>query len=133
VDSSLSPPFRDGAEAKLTRRARLLRPVLVLLVGSALVAGAARGWDAIHHAHDGSHGVPTQPAALEKAMTGPFVAGNGTSIAVLDASCAGQGEAVAGGYTHFSCRIVFENGGTDEVVVHLLERDELFFKSATAR
>jgi hypothetical protein len=136
VDSSLSPSFGNGADAEPskaaqpTRRARLLRPALVLLVGSALVAGAARGWDAMQHDHDGGHGTPAPAAALEKAMTGPFVDGDGSSVAVLDATCAGEGEAAAQGYTHFRCRLVFENGETDEAVVHLLEGDELFFKSS---
>jgi hypothetical protein len=132
VTSPLSSPYVDGAEARPTRRPWLLRSALVLLVGSALVAGAARGWDAIHHEHDGSHGVPARPAALEKAMTGPFVAEDGTSVAVLDARCAGEGEPAARAYTHFRCRLVFDDGSTDEVVVHLLERDELFFKSSSA-
>lgn len=63
---------------------------------------------------------------------GPFVAEDGRSVGVLDARCAGEGEPAAGAYTHFRCRLVFDDGGTDEVVVHLLERDELFFKSSTA-
>jgi hypothetical protein len=131
VDSSLSPALVDHAEAQSTRRARLRRPALVLLLGSALVAGAAWGWDGINDDHDGGHGAPTQSAALEKAMTGPFVAGDGGSVVVLDATCAGDGEAAAAGYTHFTCRLVLANGGTDEVVVHLLEGDELFFKSSS--
>jgi hypothetical protein len=104
--------------------------VLFLLVGSALVAGAARGWDAVQHDHERGHGVPAQPAALEQAMLGPFAAADGRSVAVLDASCAGRGAATATGYTHFICRLVFDDGTSDEVVVHLLERDELFFKSS---
>jgi hypothetical protein len=130
VDSSLPSPFVDGAEARPTRRARLLRPALILLVGSALVAGAARGWDAIDHDHDGGHGMPARPAALEKAMLGPFVAGDGSTVAVLDAICAGKGEAAAAEDTHFRCRLVFDDGDTDEVVVHLLDGDELFFTSS---
>jgi hypothetical protein len=104
--------------------------VLFLLVGSTLVAGAARGWAAVQHDHDGGHGVPAQRAALEKAMLGPFAAADGRLVAVLDASCGGRGEATAAGYTHFGCRLVFDDGTSDEVVVHLLERDELFFKSS---
>jgi hypothetical protein len=132
VDSAVAPHLTDDAKAQpaQTRRLRLLSPVLILVAGSALVFGAARGWDAIRHEHGGGHGAPALPTALEKAMMGPFVAANGRSVTVLDASCAGEGEAHAGGYTHFSCRLVFEDGDTDEVVVHLREGDELFFKSS---
>ena len=130
VDSSASAPLLERDQAGPRSRARLVRPVLVLLAGSALVAGAARGWDAVQHDHDGVHGTPAQPAALEKAMMGPFAAPDGGAVAVIDASCAGQGEATSAGYTHFSCRLVFDSGESDEVVVHLLERDELFFKSS---
>ena len=130
VDSSASASLFDGATARPPLRARLVRLLLVLLVGSALVAGAARGWHAAQHDHDGRHGVPARPAALEKAMMGPFAAADGRSVAVLDATCVGQGEATPAGYTHFSCRLVFDDGSSDEVVVHLLERDELFFKSS---
>jgi hypothetical protein len=104
--------------------------VLILLAGSALVAGAARGWDAINHDHDGGHGTPAHAAALEQAMMGPFRARDGRAVAVLDARCTSQGETSGRGYTHFACRLVFGDGSTDEVVVHLLEGDELFFKSA---
>lgn len=104
--------------------------MLLLLVGSALVAGAARGWDAVRHDHDGGHGASAKPGALEKAMMGPFEAADGRSVAVIDATCAGAGEATSAGYTHFTCRLVFDDGASDEVVVHLLARDELFFKSS---
>ena len=131
VDSSASAPLGEGAKVRPGLRARrLVRPVLLLLVGSALVAGAARGWDAVQHDHDAAHGAPAAPAALEQAMIGPFAATDGRSVAVLDATCAGQGEATATGYTHFSCRLIFDDGTSDEVVVHLLEGDELFFKSS---
>jgi hypothetical protein len=106
--------------------------VLVLLVGSALVAGAARGWDALDHGHDGGHGAPARPAAVEKAMLGSFRSGDGDAVAVLDASCRGKGDGAAGGHTHFGCRLVFEDGDTEEVVVHLLEGDELFFRASVA-
>jgi hypothetical protein len=104
--------------------------VLILLVGSAIVAGAARGWDAIDHDHNGGHGTPAEPAALEEAMMGPFRARDGRAVAVLDARCTGRGEVERSGHTHFECRLVFGDGSTDEVVVHLLEGDELFFKSS---
>jgi hypothetical protein len=132
VDSSQASPLADGADARPKRRGRLLRPVLLLLVGSALVAGAARGWDAIDHDHDGGHGMPARASAVEKAMLGSFRSEDGAAVAVLDAGCTGKGEGGGGGYTHFACRLVFENGDAEEVVVHLLEGDELFFKASVA-
>ena len=130
MDSTHASPLAAGAAERPKRRARLLRPVLVLLVGSTLVAGAARGWDAIKHDHEGGHGAPARVSAVEKAMLGPFEASDGSGVAVLDASCTGEGTSAAGGYTHFACRLIFENGDTDDVVVHLLEGDELFFKAS---
>jgi hypothetical protein len=130
VDSTQASPLADGADERPRRRARLLRPVLFLLLGSTLVAGAARGWDAIDHDHDGGHGVPARPSAVEKAMTGPFRSGDGSAVAVLDASCTGEGKGTARGYTHFACRLILENGDRDDVVVHLLDNDELFFKAS---
>jgi hypothetical protein len=130
VDSSASARLVEGADARPRDWRRLVKPVLLLLVGSALVAGAARGWAAIQPDHDVAHGTPAQPAALEKAMLGPFAAPGSGWVAVLDASCVGQGEATAAGFTHFTCRLVFDDGAREEVVVHLLERDELFFKSS---
>jgi hypothetical protein len=132
VDPTQASPLVGGADERPRRRARLLRPVLVLLAGSALVAGVARGWDAIGHDHDGRHGAPALPSAVEKAMAGPFRSGSGSAVAVLDASCTGKGEAAAGGHTHFACRLIYENGARDDVVVHLLEGDELFFKASVA-
>jgi hypothetical protein len=131
VDPTQAAQPVDGAVPS-RRWARLWRPVLVLLVGSALVAGAARGWAAIGHEHDGGHGVAALPAAVEKAMMGPFHSGDGSAVAVLDASCTGKGKGAAGGHTHFACRLIFENGERDDVVVHLLEGDELFFKASDA-
>ena len=130
MDSSAADILVDSPSARPARRGRLVRPVLLLLAGSALVAGAARGWDAVRHDHDAGHGVPATPAALEQAMIGPFAAADGRAVAVLDATCAGQGDATAAAYTHFSCRLVFDDGTSDEVVVHLLEGDEIFFKSS---
>jgi hypothetical protein len=130
MDLRQSSPLDHGAVERPRQRTRLLRPVLILLVGSALVAGAARGWDAIGHDHDGGHGVPARPSAVEKAMTGPFRSGDGSAVAVLDASCTGKGTGTAGGYAHFDCRLVLENGDREDVVVHLLEGDELFFKAS---
>jgi hypothetical protein len=132
VDPLRPSPLVDRADQQPRRRGRLLRPVLVLLVGSALVAGAARGWDAIDHDHDGDHGAPARPSAVEKAMLGPFRSGDADAVAVLDASCAGKGKTAAGGYTHFACRLVLQNGDTEDVVVHLLQGDELFFKASIA-
>lgn len=44
--------------------------------------------------------------------------------------CVGNGEGSPEGYTHFGCALTFSNGETDDVVVHLLPGDELFFKSS---
>ena len=129
MDSPLSSSLAGRADSRRPHRARLLRPTLILLVGSTLVAGAARGWEEVRHEHEGGHGPPARPAALEKAVVGPFVARDGSSVTVLDASCGGDGEVVDGGYTHFSCRLLFADGEAEEVVVHLLGGDELFFKS----
>ena len=73
---------------------------------------------------------------LQLAMTdGPFAAEDGGTVGVKDAVCNGQDEAGTGvappgGYTHFDCMLVFDDGTSDEVVVHLLANDEIFFVSA---
>jgi hypothetical protein len=73
---------------------------------------------------------------VERAMTeGAFTMEDGTTTGVRQATCAGEGETEAGAsglYTHFRCQVAFDDGTTDEVIVHLLE-DELFFKSTLSR
>ena len=62
---------------------------------------------------------------------GPFTSEHGGNVEVEDAVCNGQGEPVPGGYTHFDCALIFADGTSDQVVVHLLANDEIFFVSAT--
>lgn len=63
-------------------------------------------------------------------MQGPFVADDGSAATVAGATCTGDGEPVDGGYTHFDCSLAYDDGTGDEVLVHLLPGDELFFKSS---
>lgn len=123
--------FRDLEEVEPKRRSRLRSVGLALVLGFLVLGAAGWAWDATHHDHEGAHGLPAPIAAIEGAMTdGAWTADDGTSVAVSRATCAGEGEATAGGYTHFRCSLTFANGTSDEVIVHVLEGDELFFKSA---
>jgi hypothetical protein len=117
-------------EAKPKRRSRL-RIAGVLMFPVFMAFGLITwAWDSTHHDHEGAHGNPAPAAALAASMSdGPFTADDGTLVGVQNASCAGQGEAVSGGYTHFTCQLAFDDGRTDEVLVHLLPGDELVFKS----
>jgi hypothetical protein len=98
----------------------------------ALVALGLGGWawDASSHDHDGAHGRPGTVPEIQLAMQGPFVADDGGTATVAGAICTGSGEPVAGGFTHFDCQLAFDDGTGDEVLVHLLPNDEIFFKSA---
>lgn len=113
------------------RRSRLRRAATFALPALFAFGLIGWGWDATHHDHSEAHGVAASAAEIETAMTdGAFTAEDGTSSIVQTAACTGEGEAVAGLHTHFLCRVGFDSGNTDEVTVHLLEGNELFFISA---
>jgi hypothetical protein len=98
---------------------------VLLLVGLGFWA-----WDARTHDHEGAHGAPMTAAQMEAEMTeGAFTAEDGSKVVLEQASCVGDGDQEGGGWTHFTCDLEFDDGSTDEVVVHNLP-DELFFKSA---
>lgn len=129
-------PARDEAapappEAEPKKRSRFRGRGSVVLLGLVAFGLAGWGWDATHHDHDGGHGLPATVAEVEQTMTvGAFTADDGSSVVVSSATCFGEGEVAAGGYTHFDCSLVFSDGTGDEVVVHLTENDELFFVSS---
>jgi hypothetical protein len=124
--------FRDvenGTEPR--RRSRLRRIGGVLVTGFLLLGVVGWAWDATHHDHGEAHGAPTSIAVVEAEMTaGPFTADDGNAVYVSAASCTAEGEATAGGYTHFRCNLTFADGMSDQVIVHLLAGNQLFFKSA---
>ena len=126
----------DEPKPLLKRRFRLRTTSALAIVGVVVLGLVASAWDATHHDHDGAHGLAASAAMLQLAMTdGPFAAEDGSTVGVKDAVCNGQdeagtGEAAPGGYTHFDCMLVFDDGTSDEVVVHLLANDEIFFVSA---
>jgi len=126
--------FRDvehTPEAEPKRRSRL-RTIGVVLVGGFLLLGVIGwAWDATHHDHAGeAHGLPASVAVIEAEMTqGTFTADDGSAVSVTNASCTGEGEAAPAGYTHFRCDLAFADGTSDEVIVHLLVGDQLFFMS----
>jgi hypothetical protein len=118
-------------EAEPKRRSRLRRFWPVLVGGFLLLGLVSWAWDATHHDHGGeAHGLPAPVAGIEAEMTqGAFTADDGSAVSVTQASCTGEGEAVPAGYTHFRCHLAFADGTSDEVIVHLLAGDQLFFMS----
>ena len=127
----------DGTEQPTKRRSRLRRAGAFALLGFVALGIIGWAWDATHHDHSEPHGAPATAPMVERAMTGAaFTLDDGSTTNVLQATCAGAdetGEAAAGGlYTHVKCQVTFDDGTTDEVIVHLLE-DELFFKSTRSR
>lgn len=87
-------------------------------------------WDSTHHDHDGPHGVPMPVAQIETVSLGTFEVEDGSTTVVTNAACRGgeKGDGDAGTFTHALCTITFENGDTDQVVVHLLP-DGIEFRS----
>lgn len=123
-------PVAD-VEAQPKRRFRLRTASVLAVLGFIGLGLVTSAWDAAHHDHEGSHGTPAPAAMLDRAMSsGPFTSEDGSSVGVKDAACTGEGEAVPGGYTHFDCALVFDDGSNDEVIVHLLADDEIFFVSS---
>lgn len=118
------------AEAQPKRRSRVRTASTVAVLGFVGLGLVASGWDATHHDHEGAHASPAPEAMLNRAMTGPFTADDGSTAVVRSATCTGQGQPVPGGFTHFDCLLAFADGTTDDVVVHLLPNDELFFISS---
>jgi hypothetical protein len=133
---SSGPNSGDGTDQPAKRRSLLRRATPFAFLGFVALGIIGWGWDATHHDHSEPHGAPATAPMVERAMTGgPFTMDDGTTSSVRQATCTGEGEAeaVAGDlYTHFRCQVVFDDGTTDEVIVHLLE-DELFFKSTLGR
>lgn len=127
--------FRDverAPEVEPKRRSRLRRIWPVLVGGLLLLGVVGWAWDATHHDHAGeAHGLPAPVEVIEAEMIqGSFTSDDGGAVSVTTASCTGEGEAAAAGYTHFRCDLAFADGTTDEVIVHLLAGDQLFFMSA---
>ncbi len=123
--------FAPGEGSRSKRRSRLRTVGLAVFAGFLLLGFLGWAWDATHHDHDGAHGRAFPVATLEQAMGGdPFTMDDGTPVLVTGARCRGDGEASPGGFTHFTCHLAFANGESDEVLVHVLEGDELLFKSA---
>jgi hypothetical protein len=125
-------PASTSPEAPPAKRSRLRGRGSVVLLGFLAVGLAGWAWDATQHDHDGGHGAPATEAELEREMTvGTFMADDGRSVTVSSANCFGEGDpTTAGGYTHFDCSLVFDDGSGDEVIVHLTESNELFFVSS---
>ena len=123
--------FGPEGESSAKPRSRLRTVALAVFAGFLLLGFLGWAWDASHHDHDGAHGRPVPVAMLEGAMGGdPFIMEDGSQVFVTGARCRGDGEALTGGFTHFTCQLAFANGDSDEVLVHVLEGDELLFKSA---
>jgi hypothetical protein len=115
------------------RRSRLRTASFLVLPGFMVIGLVSWGWDSTHHDHEGAHGAPAPAAMVAQEMSvGTFTADDGSSLAVQNASCTGDGAAAAGGggHTHFRCQLAFTDGNSDEVLVHLLPGDGLFFKSS---
>ena len=139
----LDPPSLSGAlvegespgfgEADRDGKGRRLGLVFAVVAGGVVMLGfAGWAWDASHPDHAGGHGRPAPVAPVEQAITNgePFVTEDGQEVEVIDADCTGEGEEASEGYTHFRCALTFANGTFDDVIVHLLPGDELFFKSS---
>ncbi len=128
-----SRPSPDTSTEQPKRRSRLKGASLLALPGFMALGLIGWGWDATHHDHSEPHGAPATAPMVEGAMTGgPFTADDGSTTVIQQASCTGEGdtaEAVVGMYTHFRCQVAYDDGTSDEVIVHLLE-DELFYKSS---
>lgn len=122
-----SPP---AEEEQPKRRSRLRRGRAVLLLGVVALGLAGWGWDASHHDHEEAHAAPAAVPAIQLAMVGAFSSSDGGAVTVDHATCHGDGQPVNAGYTHFDCSLIFSDGSGDEVIVHLLENDELFFVSS---
>lgn len=114
------------------KRSRLRGRGSVVLLGLVVLGVAGWGWDATHHDHEGAHGAPLTEAEIEREMTvGAFTSDDGSVVTVAGADCFGEGDAAAGSrYTHFDCSLAFDDGTSDEVVVHVREGNELFFVSS---
>lgn len=104
-------------------------PAAYVVLGVVVLGLAGWAWDASSHDHEGAHAAPASVAEIQLSMAGPFTDDGGGTVTVASAICTGDGEPVAGGFTHFACQLAFDDGTGDEVVVHLLPNDELFFKS----
>jgi hypothetical protein len=119
-------------EPKPKRRSWLRRGRGVLVLGVAALGLVGWAWDATHHDHEEAHGRPGTVAEIQQLMHGSFTTDAGGTAKVDHATCHGDGEPVNGLYLHFDCSLIFADGNGDEVLVHLLENDEIFFVSSVA-
>jgi hypothetical protein len=128
-----APEVETQQEPK--QRSKLRKAPVVGLLGFGALALLGWGLDATDHGHEGGHGAPATAPMIERAMTGgPFTAEDGSRDVIDQAVCTGEGEtaeAAVGLYTHFRCKVLFGDGTTDEVLVHNLVGDELFFRKET--
>ena len=115
-----------------SRRRSWLKNAVIIAVALFVLAGAIGAiWDGTHHDHEEAHGVATSSDSLMAEITGSsFTSPGGGTVQIAQATCAGDGEAAAGGHTHFRCNLAFATGLSDEVIVHVLGGGDLFFMSA---
>lgn len=104
-------------------------PAAYAVLGVVVLGLVGWAWDAASHDHEGAHAAPASVAEIQLSMVGPFTADGGGTVSVAGAICTGDGDAAAGGYTHFDCQLAFDDGTGEEALVHLLPNDELFFTS----
>lgn len=131
MDSTAGHDWAEHGEEQPKRHSRLRRISGFIFPGFVVLGLVAWGWDATHHDHEGGHGAPATAAEMQVEMVdGPFSDGAGGTVTVTRASCYGDGEQAAAGYTHFDCQLAFDDGSSDEVIVHLLANGEIFFVSS---
>jgi hypothetical protein len=122
--------IEHGPEPPSKGRSRLKTAGIALIPALLLIGFAVDRWGGKPHEHEGAHGAPMSLAAFQRDITeGSFTSEDGTALEVSRADCAGEGDPVRGGYTHFRCNLQFTNGTQDEVTVHLLQNGDFFFVS----
>jgi len=115
------------------RGSRLRRIATFALPGIAALGVLGWGMGGSGDDHDEAHGPPMSVAMIQAVLPdGAFTDDSGNATTVLGSSCAGEGELVAGGYTHFDCRLSYGDGSAEEVTVHVLEGGGLVFRSMRA-
>jgi hypothetical protein len=120
-------PTARGVERK--QWSGLVKIGVALCFGFAALAVWGWGEDATHHDHRGAHAEPVTVLDVKDQLYGKlFVAEGRWKVWVESADCVGEGGNAARHF-HFHCRLLFDNGEVDEVLVHVLP-DGLFFNSS---